>query len=70
MNHERLRAWRTTRKLTQAQAAGALGVAPVTFREWESGRKPIRKLVWLALIGISVKSKDEALDAIMRREAA
>jgi transcriptional regulator with XRE-family HTH domain len=61
--HEQLRAWRKDRKLTQAGAAGVLGVSPCTFREWESGRKPIRKLVWLALVGLDA-------GATMHKEAA
>ena len=59
--HEQLRAWRKARKMTQAQAADVLGVREGTVREWESGRRPIRKLVWLAL---------DALDATMQKEAA
>lgn len=66
--HEKLRAWRKARNLTQAQMAEVLGVSRSALRDWESGRKSIRKLVWLALAGLEVR--DEALSAITYKEAA
>jgi DNA-binding XRE family transcriptional regulator len=40
MTPETLKMWRTeTMGLTQPQAAAALGVAPVTYQEWERGER-------------------------------
>ena len=47
--------WEARRKLglTQAQLAAILGVTDRQVRNWESGRSPIPKMLWLALRSIT-----------------
>jgi DNA-binding transcriptional regulator YiaG len=55
MNPIKLRQWRETRSLTQAKAGELLGVAEVTVRFWEAGRRPIPAWLDNAIIGVNAK---------------
>jgi putative transcriptional regulator len=46
---ERLKAWRTSKNLSQSQAASELGVSVRTLQEWEQGRMQPRGLALSAL---------------------
>jgi Protein of unknown function (DUF2442)/Helix-turn-helix domain len=48
----RLRAWRTAHRMTQAEAAKALGVSPRMWRYYEAGSHLLPKTVRLAGIGL------------------
>ena len=48
-----LRSWRSTRRLTQAEAARALGVSPRMWRYYEAGSHLLPKTVRLAGIGFN-----------------
>jgi hypothetical protein len=47
-----LRAWRTAHRMTQAEAAKALGVSPRMWRYYEAGSHLLPKTVRLAGIGL------------------
>jgi hypothetical protein len=49
---EWLRAWRTVKRMTQAEAARALGVSPRMWRYYEAGSHLLPKTVRLAAIGL------------------
>jgi hypothetical protein len=49
---EWLRAWRTAKRMTQAEAARALGVSPRMWRYYEAGSHLLPKTVRLAAIGL------------------
>jgi hypothetical protein len=49
---EWLRSWRTAKRLTQAEAARALGVSPRMWRYYETGSHLLPKTVRLAAIGL------------------
>ena len=49
---DRLRAARAARGLTQVQAAGELGVHPLTWAAWEQGRRvPASRMFRVAVVG-------------------
>jgi len=54
---EWLRAWRTARRMTQAEAAHALGVSPRMWRYYEAGSHLLPKTVRLAGIGFDAQVK-------------
>ena len=54
---EWLRAWRTARRMTQAEAARALGVSPRMWRYYEAGSHLLPKTVRLAGIGLDALTK-------------
>jgi helix-turn-helix protein len=54
---EWLRAWRTARRMTQAEAARALGVSPRMWRYYEAGSHLLPKTVRLAGIGLDAQTK-------------
>jgi hypothetical protein len=49
---EWLRAWRTVKRMTQAEAAHALGVSPRMWRYYEAGSHLLPKTVRLAAFGL------------------
>jgi hypothetical protein len=51
IGHERLIEWVYRHRLTQAQAAEAIGVSRRMLNYYLSGAKPIPKTVWLACLG-------------------
>ena len=50
-----LRAWRTAHRMTQAEAAKALGVSPRMWRYYEAGFHLLPKTVRLAAIGLDAQ---------------
>jgi Protein of unknown function (DUF2442)/Helix-turn-helix domain len=54
---EWLRAWRTARRMTEAEAARALGVSPRMWRYYEAGSHLLPKTVRLAGIGLDALTK-------------
>lgn len=52
-----LRAWRTARRMTQAEAAKALGVSPRMWRYYEAGTHLLPKTVKLAGIGLDALTR-------------
>ena len=46
---ERIKLWRTTHKLSQAQLAEAVGVTKAAVSEWESGKSSPRQLHQVAI---------------------
>lgn len=54
---EWLRGWRATRRMTQAEAARALGVSPRMWRYYEAGSHLLPKTVRLAGIGLDALTK-------------
>jgi hypothetical protein len=54
---EWLRAWRTAKRMTQAEAARALGVSPRMWRYYEAGSHLLPKTVRLAAIGLDALTK-------------
>jgi len=54
---EWLRAWRTARRMTQAEAARALGVSPRMWRYYEAGSHLLPKTVRLAGIGLDALTR-------------
>ena len=54
---EWLRGWRTARRMTQAEAARALGVSPRMWRYYEAGSHLLPKTVRLAGIGLDALTK-------------
>jgi len=54
---EWLRRWRTKRRMTQAEAARALGVSPRMWRYYEAGSHLLPKTVRLAGIGLDALTK-------------
>ena len=51
IGHERLIEWVHRHRLTQAQAADAIGISRRMLNYYLSGAKPIPKTVWLACLG-------------------
>jgi len=54
---EWLRSWRTAKRMTQAEAARALGVSPRMWRYYEAGSHLLPKTVRLAAIGLDALTK-------------
>ena len=54
---EWLRAWRTKTRMTQTEAARALGVSPRMWRYYEAGTHLLPKTVRLAAIGLDALTK-------------
>lgn len=52
-----LRNWRTARRMTQAEAAKALGVSPRMWRQYEAGSHLLPKTIRLAGIGFDALTK-------------
>lgn len=52
-----LRAWRTAHRMTQSEAAQALGVSPRMWRYYEAGSHLLPKTVRLAAIGLDALTK-------------
>lgn len=52
-----LSSWRQAHRLTQAQAAKALGVSPRMWRYYEAGEHLLPKTVRLAAIGLDASSR-------------
>lgn len=52
-----LRAWRTSHRMTQAEAAAALGVSPRMWRYYEAGTHLLPKTVKLAGIGLDAGAR-------------
>jgi hypothetical protein len=55
-----LRAWRTSHRMTQAEAAQALGVSPRMWRYYEAGSHLLPKTVRLAGIGLDAEARAAA----------
>ncbi len=51
-----LRTWRTERRMTQAEAAKALGVSPRMWRYYEAGSDLLPKTVRLACVGLDAQA--------------
>lgn len=51
-----LRTWRRSHRMTQAQAAAALGVSPRMWRYYEAGSHLLPKTVQLACIGLDAQA--------------
>ena len=54
---EWLRGWRTAKRMTQAEAARALGVSPRMWRYYETGSHLLPKTVRLAAIGLDALTR-------------
>jgi hypothetical protein len=54
---EWLRAWRSNKRMSQSEAAGALGVSPRMWRYYEAGTHLLPKTVRLAAIGLDALTK-------------
>ncbi len=54
---EWLRGWRTARRMTQSEAARALGVSPRMWRYYEAGSHLLPKTVRLAGIGLDALTR-------------
>ena len=54
---EWLRAWRTSKRISQSEAAAALGVSPRMWRYYEAGTHLLPKTVRLAAIGLDALTK-------------
>ena len=54
---EWLRAWRTNKRMSQSEAARALGVSPRMWRYYEAGTHLLPKTVRLAAIGLDALTK-------------
>ena len=52
-----LRTWRTTHKMTQSEAAAALGVSPRMWRYYEAGEHLLPKTVRLAGSGFDAQAR-------------
>jgi predicted transcriptional regulator len=52
-----LKKWRTEHRLTQADAAAALGVSPRMWRYYEAGTHLLPKTVRLACIGFDAQAR-------------
>lgn len=52
-----LRAWRDGNRMTQADAASALGVSPRMWRYYEAGEHLLPKTVRLACVGFDAQTK-------------
>ena len=52
-----LRAWRTAHRMTQAEAARALGISPRMWRYYEAGSHLLPKTVRLAGIGFDAQTR-------------
>jgi hypothetical protein len=52
-----LKAWRNARRMTQAQAAKALGVSPRMWRYYEAGTHLLPKTVRLACFGLDAEAR-------------
>ena len=52
-----LRSWRTQRRMTQAEAAKALGVSPRMWRYYEAGSHLLPKTVRLACLGLDAQAE-------------
>jgi hypothetical protein len=52
-----LRAWRSNKRMSQSEAAGALGVSPRMWRYYEAGTHLLPKTVRLAAIGLDALTK-------------
>jgi hypothetical protein len=52
-----LKGWRTEHRMTQAEAAKALGVSPRMWRYYEAGSHLLPKTVRLACIGLDAKAE-------------
>ncbi len=51
-----LRAWRNAHRMTQAEAAAALGVSPRMWRYYEAGSHLVPKTVRLACAGFDAEA--------------
>ena len=54
---EWLRTWRSNKRMSQSEAAGALGVSPRMWRYYEAGTHLLPKTVRLAAIGLDALTK-------------
>lgn len=52
-----LRSWRTAHRMTQAEAAKALGVSPRMWRYYEAGSHLLPKTVRLASLGLDAQAR-------------
>jgi hypothetical protein len=52
-----LRAWRTAHRMTQGEAARALGVSPRMWRYYEAGSHLLPKTVRLAAFGLDAQAR-------------
>jgi hypothetical protein len=52
-----LRSWREAHRMTQAEAASALGVSPRMWRYYEAGEHLLPKTVRLACVGFDAQAK-------------
>ena len=55
---DELRAWRTAKKLTQVQLAGRLEITDRTIIDYESGKRPIPRVVELAVRALDEEIPD------------
>jgi hypothetical protein len=58
-----LRTWRDQHRMTQSEAAVALGVSPRMWRYYESGTHLLPKTVRLACIGLDAQSKGRMINS-------
>lgn len=54
--------WRLILGMTQGQLAESLGVTIRTVNNWENSRTPVPPWLEFALIGLSVKLEEKALE--------
>lgn len=57
MTADEIKAWRAALKLTQTEAAEALGVPVATYRQWEQGRRDPSSLLPRACEAVALAKK-------------
>lgn len=63
IGHERLANWMTEHRLTQEQAADAIGISRRMLNYYLAGSRPIPKTVWLACLGWAAERKERVAAA-------
>ena len=70
MTHEQLAAWRKRLKLSQANAAAALGASLTAFRGWEGGKHPVPGYIALACSAIERDTNPKMIIKQLRKMLA